>query len=243
MSLIDYYSLKECIRKNKNYKRLSEILYVFYSGKELGWPYISKIGVQKSIYLSEVLAPLKKVILSFLNFIYHKRGPYSADIQNSLDYLVSLGAIEVVKFKKRGKSAFVDYRISESGESVVHSLLIEPEEKEKCNWVKLVLRVIDAYKDAFGIGKKFEDMDKIVDLVYEEPSFKEVQKKGRGKFIQMTLKDNLTMELTDFLKNIEETELSKFLKKEPKRDFETILLMFFEHLYLDFLSKREKKDG
>ncbi len=129
MSLIDYYSLKECIQKNKNYKRLSEILYVFYSGKELGWPHISKTGIQKSIYLSEVLAPLKKVILSFLNFIYHKRGPYSADIQNSLDYLVSLGAIEVVKFKKRGKSAFVDYRISESGESVVHSLLIEPKEK------------------------------------------------------------------------------------------------------------------
>ena len=59
----------------------------------------------------------------------------------------------------------------------------------------------------------------------------------------MTLKDNPTMELTDFLKNIEETELSKFLRKEPKRDFETILLMFFEYLYLDFLSKREKKDG
>jgi len=36
MVLVDYYSLIERIQKNKSYKRLNEILYVFYVGKELG---------------------------------------------------------------------------------------------------------------------------------------------------------------------------------------------------------------
>lgn len=238
---------KEHFRENRSYKQLNEILYVFYIGEKLGWSDISKIGVQKCIYLSEILAPLKEVILFFLNFVYAKRGPYSKNIQNWLDYLVSLGAIEVVKFVKYGRSAFVNYKISESGKKVVESLIIDVHEKEKYEWINLVLRVIDAYKDASGIGgykgafgikKEFEGVDKIIDLVYEEPSFKEVQTKGRGEFIQMTVKDNPTVKLMDFLKNIEKTELPQILKKEPKSDLETILLMFFEHLYLDFLSKK-----
>lgn len=241
MTSVNCYLPNECVRKNKSYKQLNEILYIFYVGEELCWSCVSKIGVQKSIYLSEILAPFKEVILSFLNFIYHKRGPYSKDIQNSLDYLVSLGAIEVIKFTKYyGKSAFADYRISESGKNVVKSLIVDTQEKEKYDWIKLVLKIIDTYKDAFGISKKFEGVDKIIDLVYEEPSFKETQIKGRGKFIQMTLRDNPTMKLMDFFKNIEIVELPKFLKKEPKTDLATILLMFFEHLYLDFLSKKER---
>jgi len=234
---------KEHFRENRSYKQLNEILYVFYIGEKLGWSDISKIGVQKCIYLSEILAPLKEVILSFLNFVYAKRGPYSKDIQNWLDYLVSLGAIEVVKFVKYDRSTFVNYKISESGKMIVESLITDAQEKEKYEWIKLVLRVINAYKDASGIGRRYEGVDKIIDLVYEEPSFREVQTKGRGEFIQMTVKDNQTAKLMDFLKNIEKTELPQILKKEPKSDLETILVMFFEHLYLDFLSERREEYG
>lgn len=234
---------REVEQKNRDYKRMNEILYIFYAGKELKWDYISKIGVQKLIYLSEVLAPLKEVILSFLNFIYHKRGPYSADIQNILDYLVALGAIEVVSFEQYGKNAFINYKISETGEELVKKLIVNKLEKEKFGWIKIVLKIVDAYKDIWGIGKNFKGIDKIVDLVYQEPSFKETQKKGRGEFIPMDYKENATIKLLEFLEKIESEEVPVLLNTKHQKDTETILLMFFEYLYLEFLSNKYKENG
>ena len=229
--------------KNKYYKKMNEILYVFCAGKELGWKHISKIGVQKLIYLSEVLAPLNEIILSFLNFIYHKRGPYSADVQNILDHLVALDAIKVVSFEQYGNSAFVNYEISETGEYLVKNLIFDNVEKEKFNWIRLALKIVDAYKDILEIGENFKNIDKIIDLVYQEPSFKEIQKKGRGKFIPIGCKDNPTIKLLEFLKRIENEEMPLLLKKNRQKDLEAILLMFFEFLYLEFLSSRREENA
>ena len=239
-----YISVQDEVEeKNTYYKKMNEILYVFCAGKELKWNYISKIGVQKSIYLCEVLAPLKEIIFSFLNFIYHKRGPYSADIQNILDHLVALGAVELVSFERYGKSAFANYKISETGENLVKNLIMDSAEEEKFSWINLVLKIVDAYKDIFGIGKNFKNVDKIIDLVYQEPSFKEVQKKGRGEFIPVGYEKNLTIKLLEFLKKIENEEIPVLLKRKPHKDLETILLMFFEYLYLEFLSNRCEENG
>ena len=41
--------LEEVIKKNKDYKRRNEILYLFNAASDLGWKDISKIGVQKTI--------------------------------------------------------------------------------------------------------------------------------------------------------------------------------------------------
>lgn len=230
--------LEEAIKKNKDYKRINEILYLFKAANELGWKDISKIGVQKTIYLTEILAPFREIALSFLNFIYLYKGPYSKDIQNSLDYLVSCGALEITKFVQYGKFSYVNYRASESGKKIVEALWDYPEEKKKYEWIRIILKIIDAYKDAFGIGKGYENVDKIIDLVYEEPSFKLTMSKGRREFIRMTSEDNATLKFLKFLKGIEETDLPKILKRKPTDDIETIMLMFFEHLYLDFLTKR-----
>lgn len=228
----------EVEQKNIDYKRMNEILYVFYVGKELKWNYISKIGVQKLIYLSETLAPLKEITLSFINFIYHIRGPYSADIQNTLDYLVALGAIEVVSFEQYGKNAFVNYKISETSEELIENLIADSVEKEKFDWIKIVLKIVDAYKDILGIGANFKNVDKIIDLVYQEPSFKEIQKKGRGEFIPIGYEKNPSINLLEFLKKIERDEIPILLNRKYQEDIETILLMFFEYLYLEFLSKQ-----
>jgi len=230
--------LREIAKRNRDYKRVNEILYLFSSASDLGWKDISKIGVQKTIYLSEVLAPYKKLALSFLNFIYHYRGPYSKDIQNSLDYLVSCGALEITALMKHNNIAFVNYRINGSGEKIVKALLKYAEEREKYEWIKLILRVVDAYKEAFGIGRKYQNVDKIIDLVYEEPSFRLTKSKGKGEFINMVSEDNASIRFLEFLKNIEEIDLPKILIKKPANDLETILLMFFEYLYLDFLKKQ-----
>ena len=230
--------LEEVVKKNKDYKRINEILYLFKAASDLDWKDISKIGVQKTIYLTEILAPFKEMALSFLNFIYLYKGPYSKDIQNSLDYLVSCGALEITKFVQYRKFSYVNYRASESEKRIVKALLDYPEEKEKYEWIAIILKIIDAYKDAFGIGKGYEDVDKIIDLVYEEPSFKLAKDKGIGEFIEMISEDNATLKFLNFLKKIEETDLPKVLKREPAYDLETVILMFFEYLYLGFLAKQ-----
>ncbi|MFW6172236.1 MAG: hypothetical protein ACOC5T_00625 [Elusimicrobiota bacterium] len=231
--------LEEVIEENQDYKRANEILYLFKAASNLGWQDISKIGVQKTIYLSEILAPFKNVVLSFLNFIYHYKGPYSKDIQNSLDYLVSCGALEITKFVQYGKVTYVNYKISESGKKIVEALLNYNEEREKYDWMIIVLKLIDAYKEAFRIGKDYKDVDKIIDLVYEDPSFKFAKKKGRGEFVRMDTENNATLKFLKFLKEIEERKLPKILKRKPTDDIETIMLMFFEYLYLEFLKSHE----
>ena len=85
-------------RDNKYLKRSNEILYLFYSADELNWPCMSKIGAQKCLYLSEILSPIKEIVLAFLNFIYLHKGPYSKDVQNILDNLAALNAIEITSF-------------------------------------------------------------------------------------------------------------------------------------------------
>jgi len=222
---------------NETFKRLNEILYLFYSADKLKWPSISKIGVQKCIYLSEILSPLREIVLAFLNFVYWHRGPYSKDVQNILDHLVSINAIEVISFSTYGTSSYVDYRITEAGKSLVENLICYPTEREKSDWISIIMKIIDAYKGSFNLGEQYRGVDKIIDLVYQEPSFKEVkQRESRWELIPVGYENNLTMELVHFLENIEQNLPQKLDRSMYKLNLETILLSFFEYLYVEHLS-------
>lgn len=226
---------------NKTFKRSNEILYVFYSADVLALPFLSKIGIQKCIYLSEVLSPLKEIVLSFMNFIYHYKGPFSKDISNISDYLVSINAIAVDSFSTYKKSSYVNYKITEAGKSLVENLIYDPMEKEKLQWIRIMMRLIDAYKDAFDLSEEYSGVDKIIGLVYQEPSFYEIkQRSGKGELIPMGDRDTLTMELIHFLEKVEEALPPKFDREKYKLDFETILLAFFEYLYVEYLSEKAR---
>lgn len=231
--------ISEITAINESLKRSNEILYLFSGANTLDWPFISKIGVQKCLYLSEILSPLKEIILSFLNFIYLHKGPYSKDVQNILDYLVSLNAIEVVSFTTIGRSAYVDYKITEAGESLANNLILYPVEKEKFDWISTLMKVIDAYKGCYGLGEEFKGVDRIIALVYQEPSFKDLwQKQAKWEMIPFGADNKLTTELINFLKTIEQKLPLKFDRSRYKLDLETLLLSFFEYLYVEHLSLR-----
>ncbi len=229
---------------NKTFKRSNEILYVFYSAHELALPFLSKIGIQKCIYLLEVLSPLKEIVLSFLNFIYLYKGPYSKDIQNILDHLVSMNAIEVDSFstyKKNSYVTYVNYKITEGGESLVKNLIYYPIERKKLQWIRILMKLIDAYKDAYDLSEEYQGVDKIIDLVYQEPSFCEIkQRNGKGELIPMGDKNTLTMELIQFLEKVEKALPPSFDREKYKLDLETILLAFFEYLYVEYLSEKAR---
>lgn len=226
-------------KENEYFKRSNEILYLFYSASELNWPYISKIGVQKCLYLSEVLSPLKEIILSFLNFIYLHKGPYSKDIQNILDNLVAFNAIEVVSFTTTNGNSYADYKITDSGRTLVETLTLYPLEKEKLSWIQTVMKVVDAYKGCYGLNEQYQGVDKIIDLVYQEPTFKEIRRRqAKWEIIPFGEENKLTTELINFLKTVEQKLPSTFDRSRYKLGPETILLSFFEYLYVEHLSSR-----
>jgi hypothetical protein len=183
---------------------------------------------------------LKEIILSFLNFIYLHKGPYSKDIQNILDYLVALDGIEVDSFTTyRKKNLYVNYKITEAGKSLVEDLIHDPMEKEKLQWIRIILKLIDAYTNAFGLSEEYSGVDKIIDLVYQEPSFYEISQRNiKGKFIPMGNKNTLTMELIHFLEKAEKTLPPNFDREKYKLDLEMVLLVFFEYLYVKYLSEK-----
>jgi hypothetical protein len=204
----------------------------------LDLPFLSKIGIQKCIYLSEVLSPLKEIVLSFLNFIYLHKGPYSKDVQNILDHLVSMNAIEVDSFSTYGKNSYVNYKITEAGKFLVENLIYDPMEKEKLQWIRIVIELIDAYKDAFDLSEEYSGVDKIIGLVYQEPSFYEIkQRNGKKELIPMGDKNTLTIKLIHFLEKAKEALPPQFDREKYKLDLETVLLAFFEYLYVEYLSE------
>jgi hypothetical protein len=238
---VEYSKINKSVqikRENEYFKRSNEILYLFYAADDLRWPHISKIGVQKCLYLSEILSPLKEIILSFVNFIYLHKGPYSKDVQNILDSLVAQNAIEVVSFTTADGNSYVDYKITEAGRDLVENLALYPIEKEKLVWIKTVMNVVDAYKGCYGLSEQYKGVDRIIDLVYQEPTFREIRKrKAKWEIIPFGAENKLTVELVNFLKNIEQELPENFDKKKYSLNLETILLLFFEYLYVEHLSE------
>jgi len=227
-------------KENEYFKRSNEILYLFYSASELNWPYISKIGVQKCLYLSEILSPIKEIILAFLNFIYLHKGPYSKDVQNILDNLAALNAIEVTSFTTTNGNSYADYKITESGRTLVENLTLYPLEKDKLSWIQAVMKVVDAYKGCYGLNEQYQGVDRIIDLVYQEPTFKEIkQRQAKREIIPFGKENKLTTELINFLKTIEQGLPDKFDRSKYKLNMETILLSFFEYLYVEHLSESQ----
>ena len=227
-------------RDNEYLRRSNEILYLFYSADELKWPCMSKIGVQKCLYLSEILSPIKEIVLAFLNFIYLHKGPYSKDVQNILDNLAALNAIEVTSFTTTNGNSYADYKITESGRTLVENLTLYPLEKDKLLWIQTVMKVVDAYKGCYGLDEQYQGVDRIIGLVYQEPTFKEIRlRQAKWEIIPFGVENKLTTELINFLKTIEQDLPDKFDKNKYKMNLETMLLSFFEYLYVEYLSESQ----
>jgi hypothetical protein len=154
--------------------------------------------------------------------------------------LVSLNAIEVVSFTSIRENSYVDYKITPEGKSLVENLILYPVEQEKLGWIEIVMKLVDAYKGCYDLSEEYKGADRIIDLVYQEPSFKEIKKKNvKWELIPVGDKNNLTMKLIWFLKEAEQSLPPTFNRERYKLDLETILLSFFEYLYVEHLSQKQ----
>ena len=83
----------------KNYRNANEVLYALYAADRIANEAVSKLGLQKLLYLAASFAPIKNIVLSVVRFSRLGRGPYSKHIQNAIDQLVAYDLADISDFK------------------------------------------------------------------------------------------------------------------------------------------------
>ncbi len=219
-----------------NYHMANEILYALNEACSKGEGSLSKLSLQKLIYLSGALAPIKRIILEYLHFITEKRGPYSKDIQNTVDHLSAIGLVEITRFEKVKGGSLANYRISKAGQAVVDLLIQYPKEADKYWWISLVTKLVFSY--FHGEGLKGKTDEKIKSLVYQDPTYKELKVKGLFQhLIELDNEESVTYKLISSMKQyIEKCRIITI--SHDRRGAEILLSTFFEYLYISYLSER-----
>lgn len=218
-----------------DFKKANEVLFVLYSiNKQDNELKASKIAIQKILYLSNILLPIKRIALSICNFITYTRGPYDKNIQNILDQLSMFGLIDITDFEKHktnAKVSYINYKITKNGMEVVEEITKYTYEKEKFDWINLISKTSIHYTIKL---KYFDTLDGIVKLVYQDPSFlaakntpRNIERININEFPQ-------TKELIDICVN-------RFSNMgiSQKQLFELVVYTIFEFYYLKYLDEHD----
>ena len=219
-----------------NYHMANEILYALNEARSHGEGTLSKLSLQKLLYLSGALAPIKRLVVEFRHFITEKRGPYSKDIQNTVDHLVAIGLAEITHFRKIKRGSLANYRISGSGQAAVDLLIQYPKEADRCWWISLVTRLIFSY--IVGEGLQGKDDEKIKSLVYQDPTYKSLRiKELFHHLIELEDENGVTHKLVSSMKEYMGKNRATGSEISRGRSAEILLSTFFEYLYLNYLSE------
>ena len=226
----------------ENYHMANEVLYALNAVKKTSVEHLSRLTIQKVLYLSGALAPLKDVFLEYLRFNIEQLGPYTGDIQETVDHLVGIGLVDIIYFKRtkpRGAKkagARSHYMISYTGQEVVNRLVIYRHEEEKAWWISIVTGLSYSYLAADGLSGTVDD--KIKSIIYQDPTYTTYKKKNVfKKLIDLSDKSNFTYQFTVFLKSYSH-ESNVIPPDIPERkQVEIMLLTFMEYLYTGVLNE------
>lgn len=215
----------------------NEVLYALNAVNETIVRHLSKLTLQKVLYLSGAFAPLKDVLLEYLKFNAEKLGPYERTIQNTIDHLVGIGLVDVTYFEETNKGgALTHYVITDTGKETVRCLVLYPHEEEKAWWISLVTRLSYSYLVADGLNGTVDE--KIRNIVYQDPTYEPYKKKNLfRRLIDLSDKNGLTYQFSEFLKtystgnNILSADLSE------RKKAEIMLVTFMEYLYTGVLNE------
>ncbi|WP_426479362.1 hypothetical protein ACP3T3_07900 [Chryseobacterium sp. CBSDS_008] len=223
----------------ENFHNSNEILYVLHSIHVSKGKSVSKIALQKLLYLSAALAPVKEIILSIIRFQRIQRGPYSKDIQNIVDHLVAYGLVEIKDFEIiKDKNAIALYEIAEGGIHAVERLLQYSVEEEKYWWISCIskLSLIYSELDSAENDNEFDGLDKIVRIVYQDYTFKETKENSHFRaLIDFNDTDKPTAQTIKFVKEYIEENRDMFSFTNERFEAELILTAFFNHFYNNYL--------
>jgi uncharacterized protein YwgA len=224
-----------------DFKYANEVLYTLDSADRITKEPISKLGLQKILYLSACFAPIKNVVLAAIKYVRHNRGPYSKEIQNTVDQLVAYDLAEITDFTAVTKKiSYASYRITEGGKSAVAKLRQYSAEEEKAWWINCVVKLSKIYinEDYLSEDEQFDGLEKIVRLVYRDDSFKAVEHK-RWHLIDFE-SSPITHQVIAFTTSYLDKDKS-FHNLPEKTLAELVLLAFFEQLLSNYVESKEQE--
>lgn len=222
-------------------RKVTEVLFVLNAIDECYDKAISKIALQKLLYLSASFSPIKDVVMEIIKFQRIQRGPYNKEVQNLIDHLVAHDYVEIVNFKQLHKNnSLALYKISPVGKQAVQELLKSNKEEEKYWWIKSVIKLSVLYTQQveFKDDNEFENIDKVLRLVYQDLTFKATKdRQDFGAMIDLGDKKRETFALIEFVKRYikENSNILRF--KDDRQVAELVLIAFFELLFSNYLKE------
>lgn len=219
----------------------NEVLYALDAVKNTSVGHLSRLTLQKVLYLSGALAPLKDVLLEFLRFNANTFGPYKGDIQETVDHLVGIGLVDIIYFERTNKrgaksaGALSHYEISVTGKEVIKHLVKYPHEEEKAWWISLVTGLTYSYLVADGLTGSVDE--KIKSIIYQDPTYTTYKKKKLFRIlIDLSDSEGLTYQLSDFLKSYIKGRGVIISDITERKKVEILLVTFMEYLYTGVLN-------
>ncbi|QFR49796.1 hypothetical protein FJR48_08650 [Sulfurimonas lithotrophica] len=220
-----------------NYEKANEVLFVLYALDEQEKDFkASKISIQKIVYLANILLPIKKISLAICEFITYHRGPFSSELQNILDQLSMFGLIDIIDFEKheiKDNISYINYKITDLGKKLVSDLVQYKYQKEKYTWFNIICKVSILYTVKL---KYFDNLDGIVKLVYQDPTFLSARNTENKIELIDIEKFPQTKELIDIC-------IREYADKDFTQEylFEMIVLTMFEFYYSKYLETKDDK--
>lgn len=212
----------------RKWHRKSQLLIALEAARRIGWEQLGRYQVQKVVYLGEVLAPLRGILAQITEFHYDKNGPYSGDIRDVLDHLVAIRLIDMFNYRVvTGRNREIArYAISDDGTALVERLVANHQRHQvELAWFQSILTVVDIH-----------GLDRILDLVYQEPTFKTLRlREAKGAPIELEGESNQTLALFA----LAESAIRTAYQRQP--DAEELLCLYFQ--YLDTLCDQESFEG
>jgi hypothetical protein len=135
-------------------------------------PTLSKISLQKFIYLLDVVAILYDLFPSANGHVTYTYGPYDPTIQSAVDSLAFRGLALILSSRVHGGGVSADYALTHSGRTWCEHLAAE--NAFQLRW--LAARDIAARLDVLGWAR-------VVELVYAEPTFVFARTRGIGRHL------------------------------------------------------------
>ncbi|NIK69125.1 hypothetical protein [Paenibacillus sp. BK720] len=217
------YSGQSQYSDSDQYSVNDSIMCWLWHSDRLNWGYQTKIQMQKGVYLIQILSPLYNLAEEYVKYFSYNYGPFSAQLQGTIHHLCSLGLVDLIYYEP-GINGKARYTISEKGKFAFSKLSSLPKFNKMVDLSRIISNMIDIY-----------GLDHLVDIVYEEPTFKKMKIEGQfSKIIKVQGEQNLSTKIIEQFNSI-----SQQMFKREQITIESLIIAYFDYLRASYANSKE----
>lgn len=175
---------------------------------------LTKIQLQKFIYLADALSAVWNFIKQFKGHETYKHGPYDPNIQNAVDTLAFRGFIKIEDFEYQDNgNVSCRYGLTDIGKELIEQLTEQSYFQERFEMFQIIGEEID-----------FKGWVNLVDLVYAEPTYLAERQSGWGRPLVLdSMLTNQSLQMISMIENV----ASAFENQLPPK---TLVSLYFDML-------------